>query len=348
MRYILDMNSKKEKINYRDISIVVQGAIAGLPNDKEKDRHTYLCLKSIRKILPGAKIILSTWEKDNVEGLDCDLLVRSQDPGNANFDNLSPFNCFRQIVSSINGLKKCTTKYAAKVRSDLIFKNDNFLKYFIKFSDLPSDENYRLLKQRVIMFPGCNPNRRMKFPFHPSDWFFFGLTEDVQDIFDIPLIRKNLIKKDADGISHEVDSLLRPEQFIWFSLLSKYRKIPFEYANDVSHGNIVTSEKYFANNAILITPRRAGIDSLKWPGTVYMRTPALSYAGFYTFTDYKRMLNKYAHANLIIVPNPIEEITYFVVYNLRFFLKEKFPKVQRFLNRFNKEDVGRIKIKTSR
>ena len=47
-------------INSKDISVVVQGAI-----DKE---NTPKCLESIRKYLPDAEIILSTWEGSEVEG----------------------------------------------------------------------------------------------------------------------------------------------------------------------------------------------------------------------------------------------------------------------------------------
>ena len=54
-------------IKSEDISVVVQGAI-----DKF---NTPKCLKSIRKVLPRAEIVLSTWEKSDVNGLDYDILV---------------------------------------------------------------------------------------------------------------------------------------------------------------------------------------------------------------------------------------------------------------------------------
>lgn len=60
-RVIYKMNrSMKETINPRDISIVVQGPIAGLPGDEPQKRYTNLCLESIRRTLPGATIILAT------------------------------------------------------------------------------------------------------------------------------------------------------------------------------------------------------------------------------------------------------------------------------------------------
>ena len=56
-----------EKIDFKDISIIVQGAIDIAETPK--------CLASIRKHLPEAEIILSTWNNEPVEGLDYDVLV---------------------------------------------------------------------------------------------------------------------------------------------------------------------------------------------------------------------------------------------------------------------------------
>lgn len=54
-------------VSKHDISVVVQGAI---------DPHlTPMCLQSIRKHLPGAEIILSTWQNSRVDGLNYDKLV---------------------------------------------------------------------------------------------------------------------------------------------------------------------------------------------------------------------------------------------------------------------------------
>ena len=57
----------------KNISVVVQGPI--LPF------QTAICLKSIRKFLPKAEIILSTWEGSNINDLDYDVLVLNKDPG---------------------------------------------------------------------------------------------------------------------------------------------------------------------------------------------------------------------------------------------------------------------------
>jgi len=330
------MNLPKEKIDFKDISVVVQGPIMGTINGKNEDRHTYLCLKSIRKFLPGATIILSTWESADTTGLDYDFVIKSKDPGYYIISDCVPGairndSSNRQIISTMAGLKLCKTKFSIKMRSDLIFKNSNFLKYYRKFSDLPFDENYKLLKKRILAITTVNPNRKFKHPFSMCDWFFFGLTEDLINIFDVPLVSDKTLKGDKINNYYSITNNYSTEQYFWFSFISKYKKIPFNNFIDTTNNNIETSEKYFVNNCILLSAWRAGIDCLKYPGASYAQIPCLSYSGLYTYNDYKKMLNKYANNNLVIVPNLFEETVYFIVYNLRFYVKQKNPKIHDFI-----------------
>lgn len=329
--------NKIAKINNEDISVIVQGPIVGSTNEGPNKYYTKICLESIRKHLPKATIILSTWRNSRITDLDYDILVESDDPGISIMGDSSP-NCFRQIVSSIKGINECKTKYVAKMRTDMVLKSNHFLKYFIKYNLLPFDPKYKLLKQRVVTLTTCNPARRSKFPFTVSDWFFFGLTEDVKNIFDIPLVKKDQIVQE-DGKSYRCESLYSAEQYIWFSFLSKYHKIPFTHKSDLSNNNITTSEKYFANNCIFLTAKQVKLDCLKHPGAAYAQIPCLSNSGLYTFNDYKKMLNKYANNKLLIVPNLLEETIYYIVYNLRFLVKKKNPKLHdiicRLVNRKN-------------
>ena len=56
-------------IDTNDISVVVQGAIDQINTPK--------CLRSIRKRLPGAEIILSTWEGSPIDG-PCTMQILSR------------------------------------------------------------------------------------------------------------------------------------------------------------------------------------------------------------------------------------------------------------------------------
>ena len=113
-------------IKSKDISVVVQGAV---------DKSTKKCLNSIRKYLPQAEIILSTWEGSNLKGLKYDILVPNKDPGGVLICPKTKLynNLNRQLLSTQNGLKKANRKYTIKFRTDFYLRGKEFLKYFDKF-----------------------------------------------------------------------------------------------------------------------------------------------------------------------------------------------------------------------
>lgn len=180
-----DKREKQERlISDKDISVIVQGAI---------DKNTILCLKSIRKYLPDAEIILSTWENSDVSGLDYDKLVLGKDPGAPEYTRsdgaVTPCNINRQLVSTINGLKVASKYFSLKLRSDLFLSNNNFLKYFSRYQT--RDNNYQFFDRKVLISSiytkKCSHINHMPVCYHPSDWIFLGLTNDLIKYFDIPL-----------------------------------------------------------------------------------------------------------------------------------------------------------------
>lgn len=174
-------------INTADISFVVQGAV-----DK---KYTNRCLDSIRNNFPGSEIILSTWRDTDVKYLDFDRIVYSEDCGAAVCDTNGTINNLnRQIVSTNAGLNIVQTKFVVKCRSDLLFESPEFLYYFSKFNKF--DDKYKVCNQRLIVL---NLWTRLFFVHpvtleimnsgpHVSDWFTFGLTEDVKKFYDVQLI----------------------------------------------------------------------------------------------------------------------------------------------------------------
>ena len=130
---------------YKDMSVTLQGSVDQTDTPK--------CINSIRKWLPGAEIILSTWEGSDISGLDYDILVLNKDPGAVLMKEHLPkkkyLNVDRQIVSTQNGLKKATRKYALKIRSDLVLTTDNFLKYFDEYQ--ARGENYNLFERKILV-----------------------------------------------------------------------------------------------------------------------------------------------------------------------------------------------------
>ena len=175
-------------IDSKDISVVVQGAV-----DKEE---TPKCLNSIRKYLPDAEIILSTWEGTDVSNLDYDILVFNKDPGAyyCNRQKTIKNNLNRQIISTKNGLKNVSRKYALKLRSDLILTNNSFLNYYDFFPK--RNTKYIIFKNRIMV--SCLYSRESIYDIYTkkickahmfvSDWWFFGLKEDINLFFDVKLV----------------------------------------------------------------------------------------------------------------------------------------------------------------
>ena len=258
---------KNEIINSHDISVVVQGAI---------DRvNTSLCLSSVRKYLPDAEIILSTWEGSSVRDLDFDILIFNKDPGpivsrlNGTVDNTS-----RQIISTIEGIRQSKRQYVLKLRSDCVLNSNSFLDFFRLYPQ--RNKFYSFFKKRIIastLFSKrfLDRNSLIPTPFHISDWFHFGCKEDLLLLWDIPIISD----EDYDIYNYGLEgaysglwmsSRYSAEQYILFnSVIKKYKNVNFDNMLDFNSENIGFSERFIANNFILKAPKSLGFLIYKEP-----------------------------------------------------------------------------------
>lgn len=259
-------------IKSEDISVVVQGAI-----DKV---NTPKCLKSIRKVLPRAEIILSTWEGANVDGLDYDILVLNKDPGGVKQDfaiynfSRSMNNLNRQILSTQNGIKKAKNFYILKIRSDLILKNKKFLNFWNLFP--VRNKKYAFFHHRVLCNTvysreySCQSGNGFPTPFHPSDFWFFGEKNDIIDYFaECPLQTKeeagNWMYKYPNRLPYKT-CLWRyaPEQHFCYHWIKKYYpNVCFADWSDWNEENIELSNNVLYNNFIFLNFSQSGIYSEK-------------------------------------------------------------------------------------
>jgi len=244
----------------RELSVVVQGPV--LPEITRRS------LRSIRTHLPGAQIILSTWEGSNVEGLDYDGLVLNQDPGPIETNCIKGHNLNRLLWSTRQGLKKVDRAYCLKFRTDFELTGPQLLGYPGRFSRyLPE---YQLFRERVVI-SSVVTWRTSRFPsgqFHPSDMFGFGRSEDIRQWWNAPLYpfenraswenEPVLIVEDPEGRRLNEIS---PEQYIWMSALSRKRKTVCKinpFARDLREDLLL-----LLNNFIVVDPERAGVRWLK-------------------------------------------------------------------------------------
>jgi len=284
-------------IDTKDISVVVQGAV-----DKE---NTPRCLKSLRKHLPGAEVILSTWEGTNTDGLDYDVVLYNQDPGgwrDGRTDILNNLN--RQLVSSKNGIKAASKKYCVKIRSDIIFRSNRFLTYFDKFPK--RDPQYQVFQERVIFcsyffkrYLGEAQYIVHPVPFHMSDWFAFGLREDILMLFDIPLAEEpkntnylnthkiETARFDMFGASHQY----APEQYIFMNCIKRKLTMPvFKNIVEYTSENIGFNDDVVVNNCIILNPAQMcifcgknGIDPYRTWSRFELTLPQYVWEGLYRY-----------------------------------------------------------------
>lgn len=250
----LEQAETSEIVESKDISVVVQGSI--------DFQETKKCLNSVRKNLPGAEIILSTWQDAKTEDLDYDILVLSSDPGGTSMEPVTwkTNNVNRQITSTLNGIKRATRKYVLKIRTDSSILNLGFLKYYNAqiISTLKREKEYSVFNKRVLIDsyftrdPICGEYRLC---FHPSDLWFFGLKEDLENLFAIPLQEKFIVTINGCKFQYRT-----PEQYIWTSCLEKNG---FSFFLDSAVHNTpllaTISTKSILNNFIVLDHKLCGI-----------------------------------------------------------------------------------------
>ena len=314
-------------INSRDVSIIVQGPVCGTTEDGAL--FTKRLISSVRYYFPDAELILSTWNDENTEGLDYDILVCSIPPISQKIiyddDSIHLYSVNHQIISTKQGLLKASRKYALKVRSDMLFLSGIILKWVEKYRG--EDANYKewkVFEERIVTLPTYNYRKGAAFPFNIADWLYFGTRKDMIFLFDIPLFDINRLKKRNGSNYPYLSDNIGAEQYIWVSCLRKKRE-DFNFwgwQNDDFQA-LREFEISIAQNFVLISARKMGVTSQKFSNASYCAEPALS-SGFYTFCEWKRLYNKYGGGNLKIIYNPVEDIIYWLLWSCRKFMRRHF------------------------
>lgn len=290
-------------MNSSDVSIIVQGKIIGNGSSNEITKR--VC-KSIRRLMPESQIILSTWEGEIVDDIPFDNLVL-----NKTFDankiirigEETPLlhSVNHQIVTTLNGLKAADRIYAIKIRSDLELFNTNFLSFFDKYDEYPYNNpeymKWKVFKKRVVSLPTYNVHSKRCIPFNISDWFFFGLKEDLLELFDIDLVDTYGLKVRENEQYPRGEDNFGAEQEIWIRCLRKHLSFQIRNAIDSSPQVLKNSEIALANNFVTVPASQLGLYSLKFGFSAYANDPWLS-SSLYTLRDWELLYNKYGGGNI--------------------------------------------------
>jgi len=170
-----------------------------------------------------------------------------------------------------------------------------------------------IFKRRVLICDYYTRNPRIfPLPFHWSDWVFFGETQDINDIFDLPLMGD---EEAAWFESHPRRSFLfrynlnryLPEQWLCANFLRKHRPLDFDCFYDATRENIEITERFLAENTVILDKRQWGLRFVKYNPGRYLDGATLLH-----FKDWRVLYRKYALG---------EKGAYWPAYRLRAFLK---------------------------
>jgi len=199
------------------LSIVVQGPLfqGNLVETANHCRHW-------RELFPGAQIILSVSVTDIVVGAvegevfagmhlvprhhhdghlhaavqgitaSCDLVVLARcalplPPIKSDSPKLNNTNML--IAAAQGGLALANGTYVLRIRSDMVFLDRGFLDQWAAGQAMPR-QDAAVFGQRVLIswLYTLNPFTVERMALHFSDWFHFGRTEDVRQVWDVPEI----------------------------------------------------------------------------------------------------------------------------------------------------------------
>lgn len=259
---------------FSEITVILQGAV--VPG------VTAQAIQAVKKVLPGAFVILSTWDTESAEGLSCDKVIKGEAPlspveyvqGRKSVGN----NTNRMILGVKQALGGVHTKYILKLRTDIILEDASFLNYWDKYPKRV--EEFQIFQHRVLNYYLFTPRfcyrcgRKAPTLFHPSDWMFLGLSEDIKKLFDIDLQPdpaysmwwKEHIKNPAQ-IDCWPGAIFRyaPEQYLFYQGVKKsFPNIQFSNYMDISREKEQLSRQIMVNNFVILDYRQWHIKMFKY------------------------------------------------------------------------------------
>ena len=195
-----------QTIQNKNITFVLQGPILIDEKDGDNLRSTSHICKKIRTLFPESKIIVSTWQNSDLSNIDCDVILENEDPGPVlqNSQDICN-NVNRMIVSSLQGIRAVDTEYAVKMRTDSYVNSDAFIRLYIKYLAQVKRHSSIVSKPILTHYYGAKVNAGYAL----CDWFHFGKTSDLLNLWDIPYVTREQATYFDDATKQKL-TLCRP------------------------------------------------------------------------------------------------------------------------------------------
>lgn len=298
-------------IDSRQVTVVYQGHIdvSKLGSGDSKGADFLYNVATVRQHLPNATIILSTWDNivlpkayDTPAKLGIDALVLSQDVAplpNIKFNNLPANNCNRQLVSTVAGLKKTTTKYALKLRTDSFLTSDGFMRYFADYETKIHALGHKDYSPIVACcYFTIDPDVYEHMAFHISDWTHFGETQTLLRYWDIAPIDEAMAtyyerhphRFTANFFDKQFRAKIAVEQYLTTTYAKRFHYATPTLHNELNSKILFDFEVFLARQIILLDLAQFGVDMPKYnwvKNSDFINMAVIKHADWYgRFVDY--------------------------------------------------------------
>lgn len=278
-----------------EITVVMQGDIRP---------ETLDAVNSVRAVLPGARLILSTFPQDDLEQWlpRVNDTVISEDPGALPPYTVSrlatPNNLNRQIVSTRAGLERVSTPYTLKMRTDCTLTSNAFGHLFsaVRAAD---PVQHRLVASSYFT---RHPSGISGYLFHVSDWFIFGETETVRDFWNVaPMSLEDAgwfnsrpHRRGSTPAARRFRARFTPEQHICLPYAAKRGYRTPAYLNDRNPYLVADAKRFLVAEFIIDSPEGLGFVLPKYahlPNSLYQEYDCFSHA------DWRELFDSWLAAN---------------------------------------------------
>lgn len=236
------------------ISVVIQG----LTHYEEGNANClyYQCVNSIKKYLPNAEIIVSTWEGQLCDGSIVDKVIYTKEPENI-IDDYLGFSCNfnKMILSTKVGLLFSNKPYVLKFRANLLLKNTKFFEIH-EVDNFEKYKEYKFFNNKINVanMAITTPFSYQHMLFHLSDIAQFGKKEDILNLWDLNLLSENELKNkfrwyNCFSFPGGIGIKLSNEQFLLVEFLKKNNIIlDIPHCSYISWDYLKISELVFSKN----------------------------------------------------------------------------------------------------
>jgi hypothetical protein len=254
-------------ISPRDITVVFQGQlpVAGSVSESTLAGN----VARLRSLLPGAPILLGTWEGVIPSAaLGFDRVVLAKDPGPLpafKKNTVHVNNVNRQLAGAAPVLGDVTTPYVLKLRLDCEVAHVGFLDWYARHGR--NADGYERIA--VGGFFTLDPRLFEQMPFHVSDWFAFGPTDKVRRLWSAP--HMNYVDAtwyDAHPYaphSSWFDRLYLArfaiEQYVAMHYAANLGYLTPEFHNDVRPEILDSHDRFLQREMLVLDPAQYGLTS---------------------------------------------------------------------------------------